>query len=103
MRAGEQVVIDEVQKVPALLDEVHWLIAAHGLHFALCGASARKVRRGAANLLGAGRSALSCTGSRRTRSAHRWTSTGGSTMAICHGCTKRGSHADCSMPMSPTT
>ena len=50
--AGRQIVIDEVQKVPALLDEVHWLIENRGLHFALCGSSARKVRRGAANLLG---------------------------------------------------
>ncbi len=48
----KQVVIDEVQKVPALLDEVHWLIENRGFHFALCGSSARKVRRGAANLLG---------------------------------------------------
>ena len=47
-----QIVIDEVQKVPALLDEAHWLIENRGLHFALCGSSARKVRRGAANLLG---------------------------------------------------
>ncbi len=47
-----QVVIDEVQKVPALLDEVHWLIENRGLRFALCGSSARKVRHGAANLLG---------------------------------------------------
>ena len=49
---SRQVVIDEVQKVPALLDEVHWLIENRGLSFALCGSSARKVRRGAANLLG---------------------------------------------------
>ncbi|MEB2346458.1 MAG: DUF4143 domain-containing protein [Deltaproteobacteria bacterium] len=48
----EQIVIDEIQKLPALLDEVHWLIENRGLHFALCGSSARKVRRGAANLLG---------------------------------------------------
>ena len=47
-----QVVIDEVQKVPALLDEVHWLIENRAVQFALCGSSARKVRRGAANLLG---------------------------------------------------
>lgn len=46
------VVIDEVQKVPALLDEVHWLIENRGARFVLCGSSARKVRRGAANLLG---------------------------------------------------
>ncbi len=49
---GHQIVIDEIQKIPALLDEVHWLIENRGLHFALCGSSARKVKRGAANLLG---------------------------------------------------
>ena len=49
---ARQNVIDEVQKVPALLNEVHWLMENRGLHFALCGSSARKVRRGAANLLG---------------------------------------------------
>ncbi len=46
------VVIDEVQKVPQILDEVHWLHENRGVHFALCGSSARKVKRGAANLLG---------------------------------------------------
>ena len=49
---NRQIVIDEIQKVPALLDEVHWLIENRGLSFALCGSSARKVRRGGANLLG---------------------------------------------------
>ena len=49
---GNQIVIDEVQKVPALLDEAHWLIENRGVQFALCGSSARKVRHGAANLLG---------------------------------------------------
>ena len=49
---GTQVVIDEIQKVPALLDEVHWLMEIRGVHFALCGSSTRKVERGAANLLG---------------------------------------------------
>jgi predicted AAA+ superfamily ATPase len=47
-----QIVIDEIQKIPALLDEVHWLLENRGFHFALCGSSARKVKRGAANLLG---------------------------------------------------
>jgi predicted AAA+ superfamily ATPase len=47
-----QVVIDEVQKAPGLLDEVHWLHEHRKIRFALCGSSARKVRRGAANLLG---------------------------------------------------
>jgi len=46
------IVIDEVQKVPKILDEVHWLHEAYGIQFALCGSSARKVKRGAANLLG---------------------------------------------------
>jgi uncharacterized protein len=45
------VVIDEVQKVPALLDEVHWLIENTRLSFLLSGSSARKLRRGHANLL----------------------------------------------------
>jgi uncharacterized protein len=47
-----QVVIDEVQKVPPLLDEVHWLHERRKIRFALCGSSARKVKRGQANLLG---------------------------------------------------
>ena len=41
-----QIVIDEIQMVPALLDEVRGLIENRGLRFALCGSSARKVRRG---------------------------------------------------------
>jgi len=46
------VVIDEVQKVPALLDVVHSLVeGARPLRFVLTGSSARKLRRGAANLL----------------------------------------------------
>ncbi len=49
---GTLTLIDEVQKVPALLDEVHWLIEHRRLVFGLCGSSARKVRRGHANLLG---------------------------------------------------
>ncbi len=46
------IVIDEVQKVPQLLDEVHWLIENKNLSFLLTGSSARKLRRGHANLLG---------------------------------------------------
>lgn len=45
------IVIDEIQKAPALLDEVHRLIEKDGRRFALSGSSARKLRRGAANLL----------------------------------------------------
>ena len=48
-----RLVIDEIQKVPSLLDEVHWLIENTNYVFGLCGSSARKVRRGHANLLGA--------------------------------------------------
>ncbi len=46
------IIIDEVQKVPELLDEVHRLIESRGLIFGLCGSSARKLKRGQANLLG---------------------------------------------------
>lgn len=45
------VVIDEVQKVPRLLDVVHKEIEDRGVKFALTGSSARKLRRGGANLL----------------------------------------------------
>jgi uncharacterized protein len=51
-RRGTKVVfVDEVQKVPALLDEVHGLIERGGVRFVLTGSSARKLRRGGANLL----------------------------------------------------
>jgi predicted AAA+ superfamily ATPase len=46
------IIIDEVQKVPGLLDEVHWLIENRGLRFILCGSSPRKLKRTQANLLG---------------------------------------------------
>ncbi|MDQ1335255.1 MAG: uncharacterized protein QG552_2205 [Thermodesulfobacteriota bacterium] len=46
------IVIDEIQKIPPLLDEVHRLIEKRGLRFILTGSSARKLRRGGVNLLG---------------------------------------------------
>ncbi len=46
------IVIDEIQKIPTLLDEVHRQIEKHHRTFLLTGSSARKLRRGAANLLG---------------------------------------------------
>lgn len=50
--AGEQiVVIDEVQKLPAVLDEVHRILSKHPVRFLLTGSSARKLRHGGANLL----------------------------------------------------
>src|SRR5437773_1734392 len=45
------VVIDEIQKVPALLDEVHRQIETQRRRFVLSGSSARKLRHGGANLL----------------------------------------------------
>jgi predicted AAA+ superfamily ATPase len=44
-------VIDEVQKLPMLLDEVHRILSKHDVTFLLTGSSARKLRRGSANLL----------------------------------------------------
>lgn len=49
---ASMVVIDEIQKVPTLLDEVHGLHESMGVQFALCGSSARKLKRGHGNLLG---------------------------------------------------
>jgi uncharacterized protein len=49
--ADTWVVLDEVQKVPALLNEVQRLIEGHGLRFILCGSSARKFKRSRVNLL----------------------------------------------------
>ena len=55
------VVIDEVQRLPQLLNEVHRLIETKGIHFVLTGSSARSLRRGGVNLLG---------GRARTRRLH---------------------------------
>lgn len=49
---GELVIIDEIQKVPQLLDEVHRLIHKKKLRFILSGSSPRKLKRIGANLLG---------------------------------------------------
>lgn len=46
------IIIDEVQKLPKLLDEVHRLIKKYNWHFLLTGSSARKLKRGGANMLG---------------------------------------------------
>lgn len=46
------VVIDEIQKIPSLLDEVHRLIEEKKIRFLLTGSSARKLKRGHANMLG---------------------------------------------------
>ncbi len=46
------IIVDEIQKIPLLLDEVQRLIVNHQITFILCGSSARKLKRGGANLLG---------------------------------------------------
>ncbi|OGT21786.1 MAG: hypothetical protein A2V90_08005 [Gammaproteobacteria bacterium RBG_16_57_12] len=46
------VVIDEIQRLPLLLNEVHRLIESQGIRFLLTGSSARKLRTGGMNLLG---------------------------------------------------
>jgi len=51
-KPGVPVIIDEVQKVPQLLDAVQWLIVNKSIPFILCGSSARKLKRSHANLLG---------------------------------------------------
>lgn len=55
------IIIDEIQKLPSLLNEVHLLIEEKGIHFLLTGSSARKLRRKGVNLLG---------GRARTRRLH---------------------------------
>ena len=49
---SKTIVIDEIQMVPDLLNEIHWMIENRGTQFVLTGSSARKLRRGHANLLG---------------------------------------------------
>ncbi|MFU7500241.1 MAG: ATP-binding protein [Candidatus Tisiphia sp.] len=46
------IIVDEIQKVPALLDEIHWLIENTDSYFILCGSSSRKLRAYGTNLLG---------------------------------------------------
>lgn len=48
---GDWVLLDEVQKIPALLDEVHSIYEDKKINFALSGSSARKLKRSGANLL----------------------------------------------------
>lgn len=51
-RDSRPIVIDEIQKLPILLDEVHRLIETKGMKFLLTGSSARKLRKSGVNLLG---------------------------------------------------
>jgi uncharacterized protein len=51
-KPGTLVIIDEIQKIPSLLNEVHWLIVNHHARFILSGSSPRKIIRSDSNLLG---------------------------------------------------
>jgi predicted AAA+ superfamily ATPase len=46
------VIIDEIQRLPALLNEIHWLMVNRNIQFILCGSSPRKILRSGSNLLG---------------------------------------------------
>ncbi len=50
---NQPIIIDEVQKVPDLLNEIHWLIENTPAQFILCSSSARKLKIQTTNLLGA--------------------------------------------------
>ena len=50
--SGDIVIIDEIQFIPELLNEVHWLITRKNIHFILSGSSARKLKRKGVNTLG---------------------------------------------------
>ncbi|MCA1951277.1 MAG: AAA family ATPase [Treponema sp.] len=52
LKEGQRVIIDEIQKFPQLLDEIHGLIEDKHISFIITGSSARKLRRGGVNLLG---------------------------------------------------
>lgn len=51
-KRSKLIIIDEIQRVPLLLNEVHAMIEEQGVHFLLTGSSARKLRRRGVNLLG---------------------------------------------------
>lgn len=51
-KSKHPVIIDEIQLVPLLLNEVHWLIENTDFYFILCGSSARKLKKQHANMLG---------------------------------------------------
>jgi uncharacterized protein len=52
VKKNKPIVIDEVQKIPDLFDDIHWLIENKGYSFILTGSSARKLKHGRANMLG---------------------------------------------------
>lgn len=52
LEPNDPIIIDEIQKLPQLLNEVHWLIENKGYQFVLSGSSPRKLLRSGNNLLG---------------------------------------------------
>lgn len=52
LRSGTTVCVDEIQRLPSLLNEVHRFIEEKRLRFILCGSSARKLKQQGTNLLG---------------------------------------------------
>ncbi|OQA01866.1 MAG: hypothetical protein BWY70_00221 [Bacteroidetes bacterium ADurb.Bin408] len=48
----QPVIIDEIQRIPILLNEVHWLMTNHGTRFILSGSSPRNILRSGIHLLG---------------------------------------------------
>lgn len=52
LNSPEVVIIDEIQRIPALLNEIHWMIVNKNIRFILSGSSPRKILRTGSNLLG---------------------------------------------------
>jgi predicted AAA+ superfamily ATPase len=59
-KPGTWIIVDEIQKVPSLLDEVHRLIENNKLKFILSGSSARKLKKSSTNLLGGRAEVMRC-------------------------------------------
>jgi uncharacterized protein len=49
---AEPVIVDEIQRIPALLNEIHWLITNLRIQFIMSGSSPRNILRSKGNLLG---------------------------------------------------
>jgi len=52
MNLAGPVIIDEIQRIPSLLNEIHWLIVNRNIHFIISGSSPRNILRSGGNLLG---------------------------------------------------
>ena len=81
--------------MPQLLDEVHWLHENRGVRFALCGSSARKVKRGDANLLGGRAVRYELHGLTAAEMGASSTSSACSTTATCRASISRRSRSGC--------